>query len=350
MMIKTIVITILLLSSLGAGEQIGLFANVINVEKDDVLNVRAKPNYRSKKTGSFDPDGYMMVDYCKKVGKSNWCKVSPDPLMDRGGRGWVNAKFLKFKDSGYVNIKNRKNQCFYSLECKVRSGKSQCLVVTKLLGGTETTGLKKEWIDRRLLTPTSNFGAMFSDGDGYCVTGRYIYDYLDRVKLDKFAKKHTEDAYYRAIGILKHLSTMDDEWIVAHIHPTKGVILTENVIFGGEADIRFSRKDIQEISKTRNTKLYWGKTYGKGDDRWMSLYTYLKNLTRPIHKITKIEILKSHKGFKDSPNTKQMGYEIYWIDEDSDVKEYSYLGLVIIVEKYKNEWYVVGMIRDRWTI
>jgi len=63
-------------------------------------------------------------------------------------------------------------------------------------------------------------------------------------------------------------------------------------------------------------------------------------LTLPIPDITRVEKLKNLKGFKCH----------LWINKDSDTKEYDWLGLVMILEKYKNEWYIVGLFRDRWTI
>ena len=82
----------------------------------------------------------------------------------------------------------------------------------------------------------------------------------------------------------------------------------------------------------------------------MSLYSYFKILTRPIRAITKVEKLKNLKGFENHSSTNQIGYEVFWINEKSDTKEYDYLGLVVILEEYLGKWYVVGLLRDRWTI
>lgn len=129
---------------------IGMFATVVNVKKGDVLNVREKPNYHSKKLGEFHTKesidyfaGGMQVEYCKKISKSTWCKVYPVVNINIGQpsdgvEGWVNARYLKFSNSGYVNVLNQKSNCDYSLKCKA----DKCLVL----------GYKRaKWIPKRLL-------------------------------------------------------------------------------------------------------------------------------------------------------------------------------------------------------
>jgi len=130
---------------------IGMFASVVNVKKGDTLNVREKPNYHSRKVGEFHTEestdyfaGGIQVEYCKKVSKSTWCKVYPVVNINigqpsDGAEGWVNAYYLKFSNSGYVNILNQKSDCDYVLKCKA----DKCLVL----------GYKKaKWIARKLLS------------------------------------------------------------------------------------------------------------------------------------------------------------------------------------------------------
>lgn len=165
-------------------DYLGLFANVKGVAQDDVLNVRENPTYKSNKVGSFPRDSFMIVDYCKQIGHSTWCKVFPSPLMDQGGKGWVNAHFLKFSNRGYVSIQNRKSICDYALSCKRcenKKGIQKCLVVTDV-GSHENIQLKTEWIDREQLKSETNFTAAddpdLNQEGGYCTQDRMIEDYL----------------------------------------------------------------------------------------------------------------------------------------------------------------------------
>jgi len=131
-------------------QNIGMFAIVVNVKKGDTLNIREKPNYHSKKVGEFHAEesmdyynGGMQVEYCKKISKSTWCKVYPVVNINigqpsDGAEGWVNAHYLEFSNSGYINILNQKSNCDYVIKCKA----DKCLVL----------GYKKaKWIARKFL-------------------------------------------------------------------------------------------------------------------------------------------------------------------------------------------------------
>ena len=82
----------------------------------------------------------------------------------------------------------------------------------------------------------------------------------------------------------------------------------------------------------------------------MSLYDYMLKLAKPLNDISKIEKLKTLKGFHCPSGMKCKGYEVFWIHERSETKEYDWQGLVVILEKYQGKWYVAGLFRDRWTI
>ncbi len=62
----------------------------------------------------------MGVKKCKKVDlKSIWCKVffyNPENSFKYKKEGWIDARFLKFLDKGYVLI-DGKGECNYSIDC-----------------------------------------------------------------------------------------------------------------------------------------------------------------------------------------------------------------------------------------
>jgi len=118
-------------------------AKVVNVAKDDVLNIRLKPTYKSKKLGYLKVSENVQIEYCLDSSKSTWCKVYPTVSINIGvekhaSSGYVNARFLEFKNQGYINIKNRKSNCDYLIKCK----NDKCLIL-----GYE--GL--EWVKRSLI-------------------------------------------------------------------------------------------------------------------------------------------------------------------------------------------------------
>ena len=350
---KCIVLFILLSIGLWADSthHPALFGKVIGVaEYYDTLNIRSKPDYKSKKLGSLPAEAFIAIEKCQTIRESTWCSIKqiPQQFYENFHPGWVNARYLKFLNRGYVNIEGEKRGCHYALACK--DGK--CTVVKSFDYDVEKdilSNLVMEQISRDRLEPTSNFGAV--ETDGICNSGRMIDDYFNKENLYRLSSYNSGEAYEVVISLAEGLRKccLGDE-IKEYIHPVKGLVLTWNVLFGGKSDIHFNIEDIVPIRDFDKEKIYWGRTYGKGDDVYMSLYSYFKILTRPIRAITKVEKLKNLKGFENHSSTNQIGYEVFWINEKSDTKEYDYLGLVVILEEYLGKWYVVGLLRDRWTI
>ncbi len=163
-------------------ENLALFARVVNIDKDDRLNVRFKSNYKSKKVGAIPLNAYVGVEKCKNNKKTVWCHIYPlvQNWYDKFGfknKGWVNAKYLKFENRGYVIIKGIRN-CAYAIGC--HNGK--CEVVDNFKNANiedyDKVGLNSIFIERAYLKGESNFGATPNNVDGFCNTGIFIDNYL----------------------------------------------------------------------------------------------------------------------------------------------------------------------------
>jgi len=161
-----------------------LFGKVVGVASWDRLNVRANPNYKSKKVASLPNEAFVGIDRCKKVGKSIWCKVHHIAQHDYEGftynskSGWVNAKYLKLSDRGYVLV-NGKANCYYVIGCK----NGLCSLVTNYKHDKDynIVSIKTKKVKRGSLYSESNFGATNPNGDGgYCTNARMIEDYLKK--------------------------------------------------------------------------------------------------------------------------------------------------------------------------
>ncbi|SFV90850.1 hypothetical protein MNB_SV-4-652 [hydrothermal vent metagenome] len=336
----------------------GLFAHVVHIADDDTLNVRERPDYHSKKTGELPIDAFVGVDYCTKKGKSTWCRIFH--LAQRnyahfgyGAKpGWVNARYLDFDNSGYVII-DGKPDCDYALRCT----KSRCEVVddyTTDAGDGHISALKTRWIERERLKASDRFSAMRDDPDasGYCTTDRgnaFLQMEKEKTILEK-SNDPLQKKIRKIVSLLHRLEYGGKDGFAAYVHPLKGVVMSWHVHFGGENDIRFKREDIQNIQKRRDQKRFWGYTYGKGDEVYMSLFEYMAKLTKPLNIISQTVQLKTLKGFVCPPQTECKGYEVFWRDENTKTPEYDWQGLVMIFERYQGKWYVVGLLRDRWTI
>ena len=324
-----------------------LFGTVIHVAANDTLNVRTQPDYRSRKLGAFPNGAYVYIDQCRQIGRSRWCHIHPDALVDYGGAaGWVNAKFLRENNHGYVRIKGRKNGCYVSLKC--RDGK--CLVVTRLLGDEAVTGLHTEWITRSRLLGASNFSAQSERAEGYCVSLNYVDDYLKKQQHKSQRKTHHNPAYSVANQMINALSTKNLSTILSLIHPLKGIRLSEMVCFGGKDDKLFTRKQFKAYWKNHQN-INWGHTYARGDRIRKNLRHYVDDLSLNPKSINKIEKLdKQLRCFPTKGFGALKGYSLRHTHPRSDTRDYDWQGIIIILAPYQGHWYVIGMLRDRWTI
>ncbi len=253
----------------------GLFATVINVANNDMLNVREKPDYHSRKVGTFPNGAEVYIDKCVKTAHSRWCYIHPDSLIDYGGTsGWVNAKFLRESNYGYVRIKGHKNNCFVSLKCQDK----KCLIVTKLLGKETVTGLETEWFERSRLIAADKFSAMKDTEEGYCVSLSYIDEFLQKRNSQLSGETHHNTAFDRAEMMIEALSDKNLSDIISLIHPVKGIRLSEMIIFGSKNDKLFSRSKFKHYWNN-GRKIKCGYTYGRGDPIVKNLKEYVDSLS-----------------------------------------------------------------------
>jgi len=327
-----------------------LFGAVTGVRSNDTLNVRAQPNYHAKKIGKLPPDARIGVDRCIQLDKSRWCRIhhlAQYDYEDYGANapdGWVNARYLKFYNQGYVLIDGKGN-CDYVLGCK----KNVCQQVTDIKTDTkgEIVSLRTQAISRKRLKGASHFGAAAdTGGDGYCTDGNYIQDFLRTHPNYLSASKNTARA--RANAFLKALQNHSNpRQLLALVHPKKGIIASAHVYFG-KNDVHISHHDFANLNKIGKKQRFWGEDDAKGEAIRMSLNDFLSSLVQS-RTPTKVKQLKEFKGFK-SHGIATIGYEYYWINAHSKTKDYDWQGLVILLQQHKGKWYVVGILRDRWTI
>lgn len=173
-----LILLIVLASVLEAEVKPGLFAHVVYIDKNDVLNIRQTPDHKSKKVGALPNGAYMGIEKCQKVKGSLWCKVYEvsQNFSEEYNPGWVNASYLSFGNRGYVVIKNRPNACFYSLRCT----DDKCLVVLDMTydyAKEKMNDIKTEWISKEIVRGESNFGAMHEAEDGYCNNASILETY-----------------------------------------------------------------------------------------------------------------------------------------------------------------------------
>ena len=181
--IKIAILSILLSAGLWA-DSAALFGKVMNVSENDTLNVRSQPSYRAKKVAELPAEAYVGIEKCQKVKRSTWCRVYPlvQQWYEKFGNdshiGWVNARYLKFNNRGYVLIKGKKN-CAYCINCT--DGKCEVVLDYEINKEHVIVKLQTELIERNLLRGESSFGVTPDNVDGVCNTGMFIEDYLKKL-------------------------------------------------------------------------------------------------------------------------------------------------------------------------
>ena len=172
----------LFLTSISYSNTLALFGEVVNIAPNDTLNVRIKPNYRSKKITELPPKSIVGIDRCVKFKNSKWCKTHTLSSYDADYiSGWVNAKYLKFRNRGYVKLTTKDSHCLYSIKCINK----KCLIVFDIDYNYEKdkmVSLKKRWIDRKKLQGASKFSAVGKNSEGYCTAREMIEKYLKGFK------------------------------------------------------------------------------------------------------------------------------------------------------------------------
>ena len=202
----------------------GLFALVINVAQDDTLNVRKQSNYKAKKVGELPSGAFIGIEQCKTGKKSRWCRVYQlvqNYYSEDFQPGWVNARYLKFSNRGYVLIKGKKN-CAYALKCNA----GKCEIVDDYENDNvidyKKTGFRTKWIEREYLRGESHFGVTPDNVDGYCNIGMFIEEYL------KNAKSMITNDSYRKIDS-KKISLSYPSFMYASIGTNENVTISHSM-------------------------------------------------------------------------------------------------------------------------
>jgi len=346
---REMVLALLLFTSVSFPEVEPLFYETYNFKENDTLNIREKPNYRSKKIGELYLGHLVQLLECVKVKDSKWCQVKA--LYFPEEKGWVNAKYIKPTryQEGYVKVKAKKNTCDYVIKCEKEKHNTLCLVVTDLGDDIDNLTLKTKWFNRKDLKPASNFTAMYDepDAEGFCTAHKYIYEYQSKEKLKSLSKTFTSPAFSVVSNLLESLRDRDEKALQKLIHPKNGLRLSALSYFDKTASQHFTQKTFLESYKSRN-KLFWGQTEAKGDVIQKDLYAYLETLPSDVVHISKVIALNDLKNYPKNHMQTLKTYEVYWNLEEEH-KEYAYQGLVVILEQYQGQWYVVGITRDYWT-
>jgi len=331
-------IVAILLASLATARPIDpLFGRVSGVAEDDTLNVRLHPDPRARKVGAVPPHATVGIRECRRIGCSRWCRIfSLAQNGYDGPAGWVNARYLKLSDRGYVLIDGRGN-CDYTLSCS----HGICDVVTAYYGAGAIHAVDRQRIARSRLRAAGRFEALEKNGEGYCSGEERILDWL--AKHPGGYRFGDDPAWRRLTEALWHIDPEHPEALAPYIHPRRGLILSYFPRFAPEVDRHFTPED---FVRNDRKKILWGVTEGTGEEIRLSLREFLRTLPRDPDRLRerrRIDIPR-----KLSCRTCR-AYLLYWYDRPRE-EDPGWQGLVAVLAPWKGRWYLVALRRDYWTI
>ncbi|NLM34482.1 MAG: hypothetical protein GX206_03500 [Clostridiales bacterium] len=169
----------------------------------------------------------------------------------------------------------------------------------------------------------------------------------------ELTKKMVEDYAKEAMQALKE---KDMEKLSQLVHPEKGVRFSPYTFVEKDKDLVFSAKEVNKFMED-TTKYKWGFYDGSGELIELTFADYYKRF------IYDADFINAPKVGYNEPiatgNTINNTFEVY---KNAVIIEYHFPGieekyegmdwrsLKLVFEKYKDKWYLVGVIHDEWTI
>ena len=151
-------------------------------------------------------------------------------------------------------------------------------------------------------------------------------------------------------------SIKDFETISNYVHPTKGVRFTPYTYVDLERDLVFNKKEIKNFLDDKKVYL-WGYYDGSGEEikltagEYYSKFIYSKDF-KNAEKIGYNEVLSFGNALEnqfevyDNP----IVVEYYFSGFEPEYEGLDWQSLRLVFEKYENNWYLVGVIHNQWTI
>lgn len=169
----------------------------------------------------------------------------------------------------------------------------------------------------------------------------------------EFAKKIIEEVSNELINAI---SIKDFKTVSKFTHPVKGVRFTPYTNVSLEQDIVFSQEEIKDFFNNRNVYI-WGYYDGIGDEISLTPSQYYEKFIYTENFVNAEDV--GYNEVLSSGNMIENQFEIY---DNAIVVEYYFPGfnpdyagmdwesLRLVFEQYENDWKLVGIIHNQWTI
>jgi hypothetical protein len=159
-----------------------------------------------------------------------------------------------------------------------------------------------------------------------------------------------------AASLIKALSAKNADAIAEMVHPTKGVRFTPYTYVSLESDLVFSQEEMRSFFDDQKVYL-WGHYDGSGFDIELTPSQYYEKFVYDEDYINADQI--GYNQVLSSGNALENQFEVY---DNPIVVEYYFPGfnpgyegmdwssLRLVFEPYQNDWKLVGIINNQWTI
>ncbi|HNZ43229.1 MAG TPA: hypothetical protein PLI16_00945 [Bacteroidales bacterium] len=156
--------------------------------------------------------------------------------------------------------------------------------------------------------------------------------------------------------ILAALEAKDYPKISSYFHPVYGVRFSPYAYIDTLADVRLKKETFNELVK-KQTKLRWGSFNGSGEDIFMTVpqyfgrFVYNANYKKDGEKY--VNKVNGKGNTKNNMNVIYQGLdfiECYIPGFDKKMDGMDWCSLRLVFKKYHEQYFLVGIVHDQWTI
>ncbi|MDR5659625.1 hypothetical protein RH915_08970 [Serpentinicella sp. ANB-PHB4] len=160
----------------------------------------------------------------------------------------------------------------------------------------------------------------------------------------------------RATEVIEALRDQDAYLLSYFVHEDRGVRFTPYTNVSVEEDVVLSKEEIAEMFESEQEYI-WGRYDGKGNDIELTPSEYYEEFIYTADFVNAEQI--GYNEILSSGNMLENQFEVYddpiiveyyFPGFDEDYKGMDWLSLRLVFEQMDDEWYLVGIIHNQWTI
>ncbi|MEK7154485.1 MAG: hypothetical protein AAB792_02935, partial [Patescibacteria group bacterium] len=160
----------------------------------------------------------------------------------------------------------------------------------------------------------------------------------------------------RAAEVILAIKNKDFSKLATYIHPSKGLRFSPYAYVNTQENLVFGADKIRNISNDKK-KYVWGTYEGSGFPIELTFEEYFKGFVYTHDFVNAKEI--TYNRFTDRGNMTNNVFEAYpgsivvdyyFPPTDPEFGGMDWAGLRLVFEKINDNWYLVGVIHDEWTI